>query len=589
MFYIISGERSGQCYRYAYADNTYKWLVVEDADVAKAIADAAKAQAVADGKATVYTGTAIPASPQEGDIWMKSAKDGILTYVEDAWIEYNKYTELANNAQELAEEAKGESEQALEDAKKALDDAIAAHNEVQNSVNQIDIEYYLSTSATKLEGGEWLTTAPAWVDGKYIWSRQKISYVNSTKEPTYGDPACITGGKGATGATGNTTYFHIKYAPVENPTDDQLSDTPDTYIGTYVDFTATASTSASKYTWSKFQGKDGTNGTPGQNGTNGETSYLHIAYANSSDGKTDFSTTDANNKKYMGQYVDFFITDSTEPSDYKWTLIKGADGGKGSDGRGIQSTDIKYYVSDSGTIAPADSLDWTSSIPTVAQGKYLWTRTWITYTDTTFSKSYSVSRAATDGTSGVGIKSIVNKYALTTDTTAPSKTSTSWKDTPQTITSTNKYLWNYEIVTYTNNATSETTPHIIGAYGDKGTDGGNGTDGKGIVSITEHFQVGTSNTTAPAETTTWPTTPQTMTSTNKYLWSYEVITYTTGNPTTTAKRVIGTYGEKGDNGTSVTISSTEIKYQTSSSGTVVPTDETKWTTTIPSVSAGQYL
>ena len=168
MFYIISGERSGQCYRYAYADNTYKWLVVEDADVAKAIADAAKAQAVADGKATVYTGTAIPASPQEGDIWMKSAKDGILTYVEDAWIEYNKYTELANNAQGLAEEAKGESEQALEDAKKALNDAIAAHNEVQNSVNQIDIEYYLSTSATKLEGGEWSTTAPAWVDGKYI-------------------------------------------------------------------------------------------------------------------------------------------------------------------------------------------------------------------------------------------------------------------------------------------------------------------------------------------------------------------------------------------------------------------------------------
>lgn len=96
-----------------------------------------------------------------------------------------------------------------------------------------------------------------------------------------------------------------------------------------------------------------------------------------------------------------------------------------------------------------------------------------------------------DGVAGVSISSVTNKYAVSTSkTTAP----TSWKDTPQTIDATNKYLWNYEIITYSNGNTDETDPRVIGAYGDKGIDGGNG---KGIVSITEYFKVGTSKTTAP--------------------------------------------------------------------------------------------
>lgn len=351
LFYIVDNdEKAGQCYRYAKVDNVYKWIIVEDVEVAKAIADAANAQATADGKATIYTGTNTPTSPQEGDLWMKSADSGILTYVNGAWVEYNKYTDdtLAQNAKDTADAAKSTADSANTTAN-------TAHQEVQNTVNKVDVEYYLSTSATELKGGSWSTTAPAWVDGKYIWSRQKMSYVDSTKEATYGKPACITGGKGATGATGKTTYFHIKYAPVANPTDAQLTDTPNAYIGTYVDFNATASTSASKYTWSKFQGvdgKDGANGTPGKNGTNGETSYLHIAYANSADGSVDFSTTIATNKKYMGQYVDFELGDSTNPTDYKWTLIKGADGETGADGRGIESTVVTYQVSSSGTKAP---------------------------------------------------------------------------------------------------------------------------------------------------------------------------------------------------------------------------------------------
>lgn len=584
LFYIVDNkEKAGQCYRYAKIDGAYKWVIVEDVEIAKAIADAANAQATADGKATIYTGINTPTAPQEGDLWMKSADSGILTYVNGAWIEYNKYTDdtLAQSAKDAADTAK--------------DTADTAHQEVQNTVNKVDIEYYLSTSATELIGGSWSTTAPEWVDGKYIWSRQKMYYVDSKKEPIYGRPACITGGKGATGATGKTTYFHIKYAPVANPTNAQLTDTPSEYIGTYVDFNATASTSASKYTWSKFQGtdgKDGANGTPGTNGANGETSYLHIAYANSANGSTDFSITEATNKKYMGQYVDFVEEDSTDPTDYKWSLIKGADGETGANGRGIKSTTVTYQVSSSGTTTPTGT--WTTSIPTVAQGEYLWTKTTITYTDNTTSNSYSVSRAATDGSQGVGIKSVTNKYAVSTsNTTKP----TTWYDTPQTMTSTNKYLWNYEIITYTNNTTSKTDARVIGTYGDKGDTGAPGATGNGISSIVEKYAVSSSNSTAP---TTWYDTVQTMSATNKYLWNYEIVTYTNGTTTETSKRVIGVYGDKGATGskgpqgetgeTGNGIQNITNYYLASASSSDVTTSTSGWTTTIQSATSNKkYL
>ena len=79
-------------------------------------------------------------------------------------------------------------------------------------------------------------------------------------------------------------------------------------------------------------GEDGKDGQPGAPGENGKTSYLHIAYANSADGTQDFSTTDSANKLYIGQYTDFEVTDSTTPSKYSWTLIKGD---KGADAKEI--------------------------------------------------------------------------------------------------------------------------------------------------------------------------------------------------------------------------------------------------------------
>ena len=251
-------------------------------------------------------------------------------------------------------------------------------------------EYYQSTSATSLSGGSWSTVAPTWVDGKYIWTRSVITYTDSTVKRTEGicatgqkgdtGPQGVKGDKGATGAqgpqgaqgekgekgdkgdtgprglqglqgekgeqgiqgpkgadgaSGATSYFHIKYSSVANPTSSsQLTEKPSTYIGTYVDFSPDDSTDPKKYAWSRFEGAQGPKGEQGIPGigVDGKTSYLHIAYANSSDGKTGFSVGDSANKLFIGQYTDFSPDDSTDPSKYKWTLIKGATGPQGPQG-----------------------------------------------------------------------------------------------------------------------------------------------------------------------------------------------------------------------------------------------------------------
>lgn len=84
--------------------------------------------------------------------------------------------------------------------------------------------------------------------------------------------------------------------------------------------------------WALIKGADGANGKPGPKGADGTSSYLHTAYANSIDGKTDFSVTDASGRSYFGQYVDETQADSTDPTRYLWALFKGQDGRDGKDG-----------------------------------------------------------------------------------------------------------------------------------------------------------------------------------------------------------------------------------------------------------------
>ena len=163
----------------------------------------------------------------------------------------------------------------------------------------------------------------------------------------------------------------------------------------------------------------------------------------------------------------------------------------------------------------------------------------------TATKRFNVEKikGGKNGATGKGIKSVTNHYLATSSSSGVTTSTSGWTTTIQTITASKKYLWNYETITYTDNSTTNTTPCIIGTYGEKGA---NGDDGNGIASITEHYAVSSSNTTAPAS---WSTTVPTMTKTNKYLWNYETIKYTNGNSVNTTKRVIGVYGDTGPAGT----------------------------------------
>jgi hypothetical protein len=95
------------------------------------------------------------------------------------------------------------------------------------------------------------------------------------------------------------------------------------------------------------------------NGADGKTQYTHIAYANSADGSKDFSTSDSN-RAYIGMYVDFNINDSTNPSDYSWTLVKGSDGRDGIPGKPGADGKTPYFHT-----AWAYSADGTDGFTTV--------------------------------------------------------------------------------------------------------------------------------------------------------------------------------------------------------------------------------
>lgn len=138
---------------------------------------------------------------------------------------------------------------------------------------------------------------------------------------------------GKDGKDGKTQYTHIAYAnSADGSKDFSVSDSNREYIGMYVDFIPNDSTDPTKYAWSKIKGANGENGTPGKPGADGKTPYLHIAYANSADGKTGFSTTDGTNKLYIGQYTDYTQADSTDAAKYTWTKIKGEQGERGPQG-----------------------------------------------------------------------------------------------------------------------------------------------------------------------------------------------------------------------------------------------------------------
>lgn len=206
-------------------------------------------------------------------------------------------------------------------------------------IKSTTITYASSASGTTAPTTGWTANPPATSAGQFIWTKTVWSYTDGTNETGYsvgkigekGDQ----GIKGPAGMDGKTSYTHIAYA--NSATGEGFSEQPGgkTYIGMYVDFTATDSTDITKYNWSLVKGTDGANGTPGKAGADGKTPYLHVAYSNSADGATGFTIDNPDGKKfaYLGTYTDYTQADPTDPTKYLWSLIKGEAGANGKDGQ----------------------------------------------------------------------------------------------------------------------------------------------------------------------------------------------------------------------------------------------------------------
>lgn len=144
-------------------------------------------------------------------------------------------------------------------------------------------------------------------DQRYLWKFEYIYYSDGSVEVT--QPTNIS----IAGVNGQTSHVHFAFA--DNATGGGFSlTTPKAYMGWYADFNEAASTDPTKYRWSKWKGDQGA---PGKPGADGKTSYFHMAYADSADGRTGFSFKESG-QQYQGYYTDFTQTSSTDPARYAW-------------------------------------------------------------------------------------------------------------------------------------------------------------------------------------------------------------------------------------------------------------------------------
>ena len=173
-------------------------------------------------------------------------------------------------------------------------------------------------------------------------------------------------------------------------------------------------------------------------------------------------------------------TDTISPSEWSNITELVSDGKNGKDGEagiGIKTTTIEYAVSDNGVQFPQSG--WQEDIPEVAQGKFLWTRTTIEYTNNTSSVSYSVSKNGVNGvdgnpgSDGVGIKQTTISYVVSDSGTDIPQTG--WKDTID-ATGSGQYLWTRTVIEYTDNTSS--TSYSVSRNGTDGAPGKDGTDGR---------------------------------------------------------------------------------------------------------------
>ena len=268
------------------------------------------------------------------------------------------------------------------------------------------------------------------------------------------------------GRDGVSNYIHRKYSDSSNGAN--MSDNSNLkYIGIYTGTSPTPPTTASSYLWSKIKGEDGANGTPGVKGADGRTPYFHTAYANSPTGDRDFSTTNSNDKLYIGTYSDFEVADSSDYRKYKWVKIKGEDGRNGNNGRDGVSSYIYRKYSDNANGSPMSD---NSNL------KYIGIYTGTSATAPTTPSAYTWSKIkGEDGQQGVpGARGSDGRTSYLH--TAYANSSTGDRDFSTTNSTGKEYIGTYTDFEI-NDSNDYRRYKWIKIKGENGANGRNGTDG----------------------------------------------------------------------------------------------------------------
>lgn len=290
----------------------------------------------------------------------------------------------------------------------------------------------------------------------------------------------------------------------------------------------------------------------GQQGEDGKVLYTWIKYAKDANGTG--MTDDPNGAIYIGiSYNNESSIESNDPTQYAWTKIQGADGKKGEDAYTIflENENISFATDENRN--PLSEQAYTSGITIMKGAKPV-----TDFTIGDIAKTQGIAVAKTDTAIAI---SVVNGNPLPNDSGEI--------EIPITVGGT---VFK-KILTWT-----------CAKKGDQGEKGEQGKDGTSVTIINKSitYQLSTSGTAIP--TGAWQTSPQTIPE-GQYQWTKTSVTYSDGNKTESYS--ISYHGKNGNDGTSVTVSKTEVTYQVSTSGTTAPTGT--WSTTMPSCDQGQYL
>jgi hypothetical protein len=400
------------------------------------------------------------------------------------------------------------------------------------SIGQV-VNYYLATNASSnvtasISG--WTTTVQSVSSSKkYLWNYEVVKYTDGTTASTtapciigsYGDTGAKgdKGAKGDTGADGkNATYITVTGSNYDTTTDHKVS---------------CIAINGVRYNYTPGRGHTLVVLNPSN--SNVESIKTYDTYGSPASLET------ALNNVSNGKIMCLFTVDACSVTSNVRNILAKC---------GSSKTDVWGAIRVTHVFIGMKGLDKGNAYEIIEPGSSATKSITVYYTSTGIVLNGATGAMGVPGPTGVGIKSITEYYAVsTTNTTAP----TSWVTSIPTLTASNKYLWNYETVTYTNNSTVSTSKRVIGVYGDKGLKGDTGAKGdkgatgsqgpqgvkgdkgdtgaagNGIASTSVAYQAGPSGTTAP--TGTWSTSVPSTSAAAPYLWTRITIKYTNGTVT----------------------------------------------------------